>query len=708
MGGSLLSLTILISAFVSLEPLPAAEKPKASTLSLELAPSVCFPIAASADRFSIGGALGLSGGWSIPSFPFGFLRADLQYVYSPLVTGEHSISMVSAAAGGGLRLAFAPKFFVHAFLTGGYYYGFLNDAAAGFTGGGNPMLSAGGGFSFLLTPSLSMGLGFAYDNDFGFSSAIRAFLGTSYHIGLSGLATPNLGRIRENPRSLKPDPLLISEVTSESIFPVFYKHYDDHSVGKITLTNGDDSRVTDVKVSFSVQKYMDSPKECARIPELKAGEAKTVELFALFNDQMLEITEATKLAAEIIVSYTFGGLKREQRQVETLRVYNRNAMTWDDDRRVCAFVSATDPAVMTFAKNTAVTVKGKSSATVNANLLLALAMHEALSLYGVSYVQDPKTPYLELSRKKGEVDFLQFPRHTLEYKAGDCDDLSILYCALLESVAVETAFITVPGHIFIAFCLNMKPEEARSTFLRSEDFIFRDGKTWVPIEVTERAGGFLKAWQAGAKQWRESQARQQAGFYPVREGWLSYEPVGLSAGELKTAVPSAEKLVEVYVEEVRRFVEREIYPQAAKLQAEIQLSQGSAPAVNRLGVLYAKYGLMDKARIEFQRILDRQENLEALVNMGNTWFLQEDMEKAAEYYDRAYRLLPENPRALLCVARVNHETENYGLAAKAYARLKELDPVLAARFSYLDLKGEEGSRAAEMSQLKGVVIWAED
>jgi tetratricopeptide (TPR) repeat protein len=352
-------------------------------------------------------------------------------------------------------------------------------------------------------------------------------------------------------------------------------------------------------------------------------------------------------------------------------------------------------------------VKGKAGAAVNANLLLALAIHEALSLYGVSYVQDPKTPYLELSQKKGEVDFLQFPRHTLEYRAGDCDDLSILYCAMLESVAVETAFVTVPGHIFIAFSLNMKPEEAQSQFPRSDELVFREGQTWVPVEVTER-GGFLKAWQAGAKECREAQARGQAGFYPVRQGWLAYEPVGLPAAELRTAMPNAERLVAAYMEEVRRFVEREIYPQAARLQAEIQQSQGSAAAINKLGVLYAKYGLMDKARIEFQRILDRQLTVEALLNMGNTYFLQQDMEKAAEYYDQAYEMQPDNPRAVLCVARVNHETENYGLATKVYARLKQLDPALASRFGYLELKGEEGTRAAEVSQLKGVVIWEEE
>jgi hypothetical protein len=39
----------------------------------------------------------------------------------------------------------------------------------------------------------------------------------------------------------------------------------------------------------------------------------------------------------------------------------------------------------------------------------------------------------------------------LYYRGGDCDDLSILYCSLLEVLGLDTAFITVPGHIYAAF-----------------------------------------------------------------------------------------------------------------------------------------------------------------------------------------------------------------------------------------------------------------
>jgi hypothetical protein len=66
---------------------------------------------------------------------------------------------------------------------------------------------------------------------------------------------------------------------------------------------------------------------------------------------------------------------------------------------------------------------------------------------------------------------------------------------------------------------------------------------------------------------------------------------------------------------------------------------------------------------------------------------------------------PNNPRALLYVARVNHDLENYGEVRVAYDALKKLDPALAAQFGYLDLRGEEATRAASLSQAKELMFW---
>ena len=106
-----------------------------------------------------------------------------------------------------------------------------------------------------------------------------------------------------------------------------------------------------------------------------------------------------------------------------------------------------------------------------------MAIFEALSLYGLKYQIDPSSSYKDLAGQENVLDYLQFPIETLNYKAGDCDDLSVLYTAILESLAVETAFITVPGHIYTAVALEMSPEAAKRTFASGDSVIYKITRT---------------------------------------------------------------------------------------------------------------------------------------------------------------------------------------------------------------------------------------
>jgi Tfp pilus assembly protein PilF len=84
------------------------------------------------------------------------------------------------------------------------------------------------------------------------------------------------------------------------------------------------------------------------------------------------------------------------------------------------------------------------------------------------------------------------------------------------------------------------------------------------------------------------------------------------------------------------------------------------------------------------------------------------MIQAQQYYQRALSEDPDNPKVILAAARVNHELENYGTVRNMYAKLKKLDNDLAEQFAYLDLRGEEASRAADISGLKEMILWEEE
>lgn len=173
------------------------------------------------------------------------------------------------------------------------------------------------------------------------------------------------------------------------MFPVFHNYYDDNPVGRVVIGNQEKVR--------------------RKIDERGAGQTAEIELYALFTDKVLGITEGTKAPAEITLQYRLRDEWYRLTPIETVRMYDRNAMTWDDDRKAAAFVTARGPAVMSFAKNATAAAETKTT-RLHANLGKALSIHETLGLYGLRYAVDPKTPYTEFSRAKDQVDFLQFPR----------------------------------------------------------------------------------------------------------------------------------------------------------------------------------------------------------------------------------------------------------------------------------------------------------
>ena len=103
-------------------------------------------------------------------------------------------------------------------------------------------------------------------------------------------------------------------------------------------------------------------------------------------------------------------------------------------------------------------------------------------------------------------DFVQFPKQTINLKGGDCDDLSVLYSAVLESVGIQTALIDYKpekglGHVNLLFNTELSPRRAKwITDNDSKYFIRKNSKgkdqVWIAIETTSLTG-FMKAWDLG-------------------------------------------------------------------------------------------------------------------------------------------------------------------------------------------------------------------
>jgi tetratricopeptide (TPR) repeat protein len=638
--------------------------------------------------FLLGGGAELTGLYSMPFAPFLMARASLDYSFVP-TTGQASMSLITVGAGVGLSVDVIPRLNLQASVSGGWGQGIYQGQS-----GGSAYASGEAAVTFMVAPFLGVGLGASYRHYFSqptpFYQAVRVNLGTVFRLD-----------------ALSRKPLLdVPTIRFEPLFPAFYKYYNNHPLGQAVIRNREGGAVSDVKVSFFVAQYMDQPKECAVIPEMKKGEEREVDLYGLFTNQVLTITEGTDVNALLRVQYRYAETDMSVERSETLRMHDRNAMTWDDDRRAAAFVTAKDPEVLRFSKRVEGLVREQGSTAVNLTFRKAMGVFEAMGLYGMVYAVDPKTPYEELSKSDKALDYLQFPAQSLGYKAGDCDDLSILYCALLESLAVETAFITVPGHIYMAFSLGMKPEEAKGLFLNPGDLVYIGETSWVPVEITMVQSGFLEAWARGAREWREATIERTSALYPVHEAWTSYEPVGLpEAGAAVTPPPESEVLAR-YTRAITRFVEREIAPKVADLQEMIRSSRDDPKLVNKLGVLYARYGLLDKA-VEQLKQATEQQYVPAFANLGNCYLLQKRFDKALESFSRAEQSKPDDVNVLVGLAKVHYEREEYTEVRTIFDRIKQKAPDIAQQFSYLVGEGSEAVRASA-AVMEETVLWAQE
>ncbi len=697
---SLLLLCPLVQFILSV---PAASANESHPWSLAVGPGLEAPLGIDSAVFGIG--LGAWAGFSWNQGPFG-TAPGIRLDYSLVPVGEYSLSNLAAALDLARPFRLSDKIRLSPYLSAGLFFSVFNQASrleASFPeeviSGIGPWAAGGLRLHWSFPKGYAAVLDAGYRGWFGLSQGIGLGLGVSY-----GLRDT---RRTGGPEGIRLQPLStvgFRDIRLDPVFPVFYKHYDQNPVGTATLVNSGKQEITDIKVSLFSRQFMDDPKTCSGPRTLAPGAAAEYSILALFNPLVLELSERTKASAVLAVEFSSGGVRYRNEYVESLGFEDRNAITWDDDRKAAAFVSVKDPDVLAWARRASEASEAPGSAA-DRNLAAAAAAFEILRLASLRYSVDPTTPYREFSARSGSVDYLQFPRQTLRLRSGDCDDLTVLYAALLESVGVDTAFVTVPGHIYASVALDASPAGMRKTFRSTSDFIEASGRAWVPVEVTALDQGFDEAWRLGARQWREHTATGAARLWPVAQAWEIYEPVGLSRGDPVPEPPSADKIRAAATEVWRRLLDREYRPQVAGLE-KAAVSEGPK-GYNALGILHARYGFLEEAEKAFQAAIKAEAYPPALVNLGNLALLRGRTEEAYRHYDRAAAAAPKNPAALLGLARASQLLENYGTARRAFDQLKAVDPALASRYEYLAQAGQESARAAEAQRARRVDTWSE-
>jgi hypothetical protein len=576
---------------------------------------------------------------------------------------------------------------------------------------GNPNFLAQVGARLALIPSFNFALELSpslkYIRSLG---AVSDFDGFSLGIGLS--AQLRLGEDPDAPKAALRS-LRFGQAGQTSVFPAMQSWYAKNPIAKILVTNSESFPVQDLEVSFFQKGYMDSPTLCAKIPSLAPGESREIGILASFNEEVFRNEGTTPLSGEIVATYSGRGRAGEQKTTLSYDLLDKSAIIWDDDRKAAAFITPADSALRNYASYVRQINKGKVQPGYSETVQFACQLFHALGEIGILYQSDPTQPFASVKGASVSIDSVSLPRQTLKRITGDCDDLSVLYASLLESAGVQTALVTVPGHIYVAFGTKAVGKAYGDIHPDREMSINLNDELWVPVEITMIGQStFVEAWRKGIEEWKSCDANPSLrGFYLTKKAQEIYRPVGLRETDLGLQYGRKEPVVESSLRDAGRLVD-----EIADFAAAAAKASGRKEDYNLLGIKLARFGRLDKA----QAALAKAASLDPAyasprMNLGNLLFLSKDYDKALAEYQKLEKTLGKGgAESLMASLRLNQSKcysakGDYAKAGAYLGMAAKIDPSLGEKYAYLAAAGEgvETARAAEAESPADEIVFAE-
>ena len=463
--------------------------------------------------------------------------------------------------------------------------------------------------------------------------------------------------------NLNPSRIRVEKAEVEEVYASQSKRYAAHPVGSVKLASRSEEPQV-ATLSVFVPGLMDAPTEKEIV--VRPKEVKDVPLNAVFGNALLKLDEDKAVQADVRLSYRHKNRTRVEKATTSFFVYRPGAINWDDTRAAAAFVTPNDPVVDGFAR---AVVQGRDQAFEGGplrNVMTAMRLFNALSGYGITYVPDPNTPFSAVSDTKSAVDQVQYPRGLLASRTGDCDDMSVLYCTVLENVGIPTAFLDGPGHILMMFDSGIHPRNALALSVDENLYVVKDDRVWIPVETTLIGKSFLDAWAEGASIFQRWQVASDFHVTPIEAAWAEYIPSLPETPATLVTPPAADAIDKRFAADLDTLKSW----QAAYLKQKFLEPLDSQPKSsrdvgqqNQLALIHALDGKVAEAKATWDAMLEADPaNATALNNRGNVALLEGKADSASVYYDRA-RALEADPGTIL----------NQGLALFARGDTKGAD-----------------------------------
>ena len=500
------------------------------------------------------------------------------------------------------------------------------------------------------------------------------------------------------------------ETDLSSVFAAMQSYYINNPIATATLANKEKTVIKNMEVYFYQAGLMDAPTPCITIDSVGSGKSIDVPLYAFFNNSVFNTEGVTPFTGEIIVQYEYRNRAVEQRFSISYDLHDKTALTWDNAEKVAAFITPADSALRNYSSFIRQAVKDDTVLSFNKPLQSAIQIYNGLDILGCLYQSDPSSPFTVVQGNTQVIDSVSLPRDTLKRITGDCDDLTVLYCSLLETLGIETAYITVPGHIYAAF--NTKVSSSKYMTLNPDRnmTINLNGELWIPVEITLiGVQNFPTAWRKGASEWNALNDNVESrAFYLTHKAQETFRPVGLKETDLGLQYGNTSSIAAGFRRDFKDI--QQILLSSYEDKAE---SRGKKQDYNQLGVRYSMFERYDDARKAFSKAVSMDRNyLPAQVNQANLEYMQGNNKKALETYQSAVENLNEQGKGssqlagklMLNIARTYYDSEKYDEARDVFAKAEVIVPQESLKYAYLSSSDDTGVRASGVGLEAGMMF----
>ncbi len=432
--------------------------------------------------------------------------------------------------------------------------------------------------------------------------------------------------LRDDPRLLR-----IAEAHINDVFVSLYPHYEkpESKFGSIKIENVHSDSII-ASITFKAGDY--TQKATPDRGVVPPGATVDHDLRAAFKSDIL-YTREKRLSGELKIKYEY---KKQEFTAATdvdFALHQKNFLTWDDPAKACSFVTPADSSVRKFVSQ--VKKEQNGVLVINSQVSQAMTLFEALSAYGLEYALDPNHPFTAVLKQRYYLDTVKYPNEFLnsDNLEGDCDDLSVLYAALLEASGISTALLSVPGHLFMMFNTAI-PSSQRYRFLVEDDMVIeKSGSYWIPVEMTWIDSTFAEAWAEGARRFAEYDSSELEIVF-VQDGWVKYgqTPPDVSAPAVY-AIPDLSSKVANSLSEIEGWNDKYLKDHYFSV---LEKQPNNTSVRNLLGILYAQNARMEEAEQQFELLYNlHAKDFSTLNNLGNAYFMQAKYEDAERFYRAA-------------------------------------------------------------------------